>query len=214
MLILHLSALGTAPSWGVHLQKKGGRMKTFCRWWTGVRRERALLDSPPDQLRCSHLHSQISPSAESHWCHSITFNYESTSSHSLVHPLPHCLQSTALQPWVLATGGFKGARLYKELAIFSWNSPCHNVERCHILGASFPACICRKRSLWLSFPSLSPRTILHHGWGIKCRGLHWKAVWVGRVQWELGDSSPTYCEVLVKLGWGRDSRLFLKSFLE
>lgn len=106
ILILHLSAQGTAPSWGVRLQKKKDKMKRFWRWWTGVRKGRALPDSPPDQCQCSHLLSQISPSAEPHWCYDITFSYESTSPHALVH-LPHCLQSIALQPWVSATGGFK-----------------------------------------------------------------------------------------------------------
>lgn len=86
VLILHLSALGTAPLWGIYLEKKGVEMKRFWRWWTEVRRGMTLPDSLPGQLRCSHLTSQIRPSAESHWCHNITFSYESTSPHSLVQP--------------------------------------------------------------------------------------------------------------------------------
>lgn len=106
---------------------------------------------------------QISPSAELHWCHDIVFNYKTTSPCCLVHPFPHFLKSTALQPWVSATGASEYARLFRELVIFSWNWPGHNGERCQILRTPFQAWISWNRPFWLSFPDLSSATFLFLG---------------------------------------------------
>lgn len=139
VLILHLSGLGAAPCWGVHLQKKGDEMKRFWRWWTGLRRRGTLPRSQPGQLRGSQLSSKSAlVQRESHWCHDIVLNYETTSSCSSVHPLPPFLKSTALQPGVSATGRSKYARLFKELVIFIWNWPGRNGEGCQIVGTPVP----------------------------------------------------------------------------
>lgn len=104
---------------------------------------------------------------------------DSTKLHRADHDLTLCIDSIIIKPQhhlqlqiylfllpgspsspLLATGGFKDAKLPKELVIFR---PCHNAERCQTPAAPSSACICRKRSLWLSFPSLSRSTILRHG---------------------------------------------------
>lgn len=157
MLILPLSALGTAPCWGAHSQKKWDEMKRFWSWWTELRR--ALPHSQPGQLRGS----QFSKSAQVQSHNDAITLFTKLLSQSLVRPLPHFLESTALQSCVSATGASKYARLFRELVIFSWNWPGHNGEECQIVHTPFQAHISWNRSFWLSFHGLSSATFLFLG---------------------------------------------------
>lgn len=153
---------GTAPCWGIQLQKKGDEMKRFWRWLTALRR-RTWPHSQPSQLRGSQLSSK---SAQVQSCFDAMTSFSITKL-PLPAPwftlFPHFLKSTALQPWVSATGASKYARLFREFVIFSWNWPGHNGEGCQVLRTPFQACISRNRSFCLSFPDLSSATFLFLG---------------------------------------------------
>lgn len=134
----------TAPCWGVHLQKKGRWNEKILEMMSSIEEKKDITSFPAWSVPGFTTLLQISPSAESHWCHGIVFKYKTTSPCSLVHPLPHFLKSTGspsspfpLQPSVWATGAPKNARLFRELVIFSWNWPGHNGEGCQILCTPF-----------------------------------------------------------------------------
>lgn len=162
MLILHFSVLGTAPCWGVHLQKKGMKWRgSGDDEWDWGEEGHFLIpslvssevhNSPPNQPKCR-------VALMSWHC----FQLQNTSPCCLAHPLPHFLKSTALQPWVSATGASKYGRLFRELVIVSWNWPGHNGEGCQILGTPFQTCMSQNRSFWLSFPNLSSAPFLFLG---------------------------------------------------
>lgn len=96
MLILSLSALGTAPCWGVHLQKK--------KWmkWRGFgdeqnwREGHSLIPSLVKAPRFIAL-LQISPSAESPWCHDIVYRTPLPVLGSPSSPFPEEHSSAALR---------------------------------------------------------------------------------------------------------------------
>lgn len=135
----------SAPLWsggctllGSSLAEKGGWNEEVLEMMNRIEEKRDIASFPAWSAPGLTTLLQISPSAESHWCHDIVLNYETTSPCSSVHPLPPFLKSTALQPGVSATGRSKYARLFKELVIFIWNWPGRNGEGCQILGTPVP----------------------------------------------------------------------------
>lgn len=110
VLILHLSALGTAPSRGLHLQKKGDEMKRFWRRGTGEEGHYLI-----PHLVNSYVH--ISP-PKSPQVQSPTGATPLLSIMNLIDVFPFPGSPSSPLP---ATGGFKDAGLSKELVMFSWN---------------------------------------------------------------------------------------------
>lgn len=88
----------TAPCWGVHLQKKGRWNEKILEMMSSIEEKKDITSFPAWSVPGFTTLLQISPSAESHWCHGIVFKYKTTSPCSLVHPLPHFLCSLQYEP--------------------------------------------------------------------------------------------------------------------